>query len=194
MKAWLLLCLLALPALALTPGDKAPDFTLQGSDGKRYQLSEFTGRYVILEWTNDQCPFVQKHYESGNMQGLQQAYTGQGVVWLSVISSAPGKQGHVTAQQANQLSASRGAHPSAVLFDQDGAVGRRYGARTTPHLFIIDKTGTLQYMGGIDSIASADPADIPKARNYVKAAMDALLAGKTVPTPVSRPYGCSVKY
>jgi len=147
----------------------------------------------VLEWTNHDCPFVRKHYDRNNMQQLQKTYTEKGVVWLSVISSAPGKQGHVSPEQAQALTTSRNASPSAVLLDPEGTVGRAYGAKTTPHMYMIDK-GTLRYMGGIDSIPSSDPADIPNAEPYLQAAVDAVLAGEKVTKPMTRPYGCSVKY
>src|SRR5262249_26228958 len=133
-----------------TIGQPAPAFTAVDSNGKSHSLSEFKGRTVVLEWTNDGCPYVGKHYNSGNMQKLQQEATGAGVVWLSVISSAPGKQGYVTGAEANTLTTSRNAHPTAVLLDPTGAIGRDYEAQTTPHMFVIDKTGVLRYMGAID--------------------------------------------
>lgn len=174
-------------------GAAAPGFNLTDSQGKSHQLADFAGKTVVLEWTNHDCPFVKKHYQ-GNMQDLQRELTEQDVVWLSVISSAPGKQGHVSAAQADQLTASRNAAPTAVLFDETGVVGRAYDARTTPHMYVIDKAGVLQYMGGIDSIASADVADIAKATPHFANAAKAVLAGN-IPNPaVSKPYGCSVKY
>ena len=175
-------------------GQPAPAFTATDSSGQSHSLSAYKGKWVVLEWTNHGCPFVQKHYGSGNMQKLQQAYTQKGVVWLSLISSAPGKQGYLDGAQANALNKQRGAHPSAVLLDPTGQVGRAYGAKTTPHMFIVDPQGTLVYAGGIDDTPSADPADIPKSRNFVSAALDAVLAGKPVATATSTPYGCSVKY
>jgi hypothetical protein len=175
-------------------GAPAPDFTVTDSQGKTHSLSQYRGKPVVLEWTNHDCPFVVKHYKSGNMQSLQKAASEKDVVWLTLISSAPGKQGHVSGAKADELTASRNAAPAAVLFDPDGKVGRAYDARTTPHMYIIDPKGALVYMGGIDSIPSADPADIPKATPYVKVALDEVLAGKPVSDPVTRPYGCSVKY
>lgn len=189
-----LLMLASLSQAALKPGAPAPDFTAMDTQGNPVQLSQLRGQYVVLEWTNDQCPFVRKHYDSGNMQALQKTYTGKGYRWYSIISSAPGKQGHVSAEQANALTASRNAAPTGVIRDEDGSIGRAYDARTTPHIFIIDPEGKLVYMGGIDSIQSADQADIAKATNYVKATFDAVEAGQPVVTPVSQPYGCSVKY
>ncbi|SFF59921.1 Peroxiredoxin [Fontimonas thermophila] len=175
-------------------GQRAPDFSALDSAGKTVRLSDFKGRFVVLEWTNDGCPFVKKHYDSGNMQALQKEATDQGAVWLSVISSAPGKQGHVDGARADALTQTRGAHPTHVLLDETGTVGRLYGAKTTPHMFIIDPEGTLIYAGAIDSIASSDPADIPRAKPYVKIALAEAMAGKPVSQPVTTPYGCSVKY
>ena len=172
----------------------APAFTAVDTDGNRVSLQDYTGKTVILEWTNHLCPFVEKHYDSGNMQALQKKYTGQGVVWLSVISSAEGKQGYVTAKEADQLTASRDAGPSRVLLDPAGTVGRLYAAKTTPHMYIIDGKGILRYMGAIDSIPSAQVGDIARATNYVEQGMTELLAGVAVSQPVTRAYGCTVKY
>ncbi|VUD47621.1 Thiol-disulfide oxidoreductase ResA [Thalassocella blandensis] len=175
-------------------GKPAPEFTLKNTDGKEVNLADFKGKTVVLEWTNHQCPFVKKHYESGNMQKLQKEATGEGIVWLSIISSAPGKQGFVSSDEAKDLTKSRKAVPSQVLFDPSGKVGKAYSAKTTPHMYIIDDKGTLQYMGGIDSIPSANQDDIGKATNYVTQAIKELKAGKTISQPKTRPYGCSVKY
>lgn len=175
-------------------GKPAPDFSLAGSDGESWSLAAQRGKYVVLEWTNHECPFVQKHYRSGNMQSLQKELTGQGAVWLSIVSSAPGKQGHIDAAEARQLTASRQAAPTAVLFDPSGAVGRAYGAKTTPHLYLIDPAGVLVYAGGIDSIPSADMDDIARAKPYLKLAFAEARAGKPVSNPSTRPYGCAVKY
>lgn len=185
-----------LPALAgeVPVGEKAPDFTATDSRGQSHNLSDYAGKIVVLEWFNHGCPFVQKHYNSGNMQGLQKTYEEKGVVWLSIISSAPGKQGYCTPEQADEIFQDWEAIPAAVLLDPEGAVGRLYGAKTTPHMFIIDAGGTLVYDGGIDDIRSANIDDIPKATNYVKKALDELLAGKEVSVKTSQPYGCSVKY
>ena len=172
----------------------APDFTLVNSFGEQVSLDDYKGKHVVLEWTNHQCPYVVKHYSSGNMQGLQSKYTDKGVVWLSIISSAEGKQGFVTAEQANELSDERSAVPSHVLFDTDGDVGKAYSAKTTPHMYIIDPEGILRYAGGIDSIKSANPADIPKAVPYVDAGLTALLAGNEVQDKLTPHYGCSIKY
>jgi peroxiredoxin len=175
-------------------GEPAPAFTLPGSDGKSYSLGDFKGKYVVLEWTNHDCPFVKKHYKSGNMQAQQKELTGKGVAWLSVISSAPGKQGHVDAATARELTKARGAAPTAVLLDPSGEVGRKYDAKTTPHMYLVSPEGTLLYMGGIDSVPSADTDDIPGATQYVKVALAEAMAGKPVSNASTKPYGCSVKY
>jgi hypothetical protein len=175
-------------------GMPAPDFSAVDTAGNTHSLADFAGRTLVLEWTNHDCPFVIKHYGSGNMQALQQRYTGDGVVWLTVISSAPGKQGHVSPAEADRLTETRGAAPTAVLLDPEGTMGRAYDARVTPHMYVIDAEGVLVYMGGIDSIRSADPADIPRATPYVVNAMDALRTGAPVPDPVTQAYGCTVKY
>ena len=182
--------------LAASPevGQRAPDFSGVDTSGKSWSLGELKGKLVILEWTNHDCPYVRKHYESGNMQALQKEAADAGYVWLSVISSAPGKQGHVSASEADELTRSRGAAPAAVLLDEQGDIGRAYGARTTPHMYLIDQEGILRYMGGIDDIRSTDPADVPKARNHVRAAMADIAAGRSVAAAVTPPYGCSVKY
>lgn len=187
---------LVTPPLAAKPeiGAPAPAFSVADTTGKVWSLADVTGKGVILEWTNHDCPYVRKHYGSGNMQALQKEARDAGYLWLSVISSAPGKQGHVTPAQADELTTSRGASPTAVLLDEDGDMGRAYGAQTTPHLFVIDESGALVYMGGIDDRATTDPADVDGAKNYVRLAMDDLAGGKPVSNPVTRPYGCSVKY
>lgn len=181
-------------AAAPSVGQPSPSFSATDSSGKTVSLSDFKGKFVVLEWTNDGCPFVKKHYGSGNMQSLQKQATNDGAVWLSVISSAPGKQGHVDGAQADALTREREAHPTRVLLDPSGDVGRLYGAKTTPHMFIVDPEGTLIYAGGIDSIASSDPADIPKAKPYVKTALAEAMGGKPISEPVTKPYGCNVKY
>lgn len=181
-------------AAAPEVGKPAPDFSGVDTAGKTWRLVDLEGKSVILEWTNHDCPYVRKHYSSGNMQALQKEATEAGYVWLSVISSAPGKQGHVSAAEADDLTKGRGAAPTAVLLDEAGDIGRAYGARTTPHMYIIDPNGTLLYMGGIDNIRSSDPADVAKAKNYVRAAMADIAAGKAVSQAVTPPYGCSVKY
>lgn len=175
-------------------GKPAPDFTITDSNGNTVNLAAFRGKTVVLEWTNDGCPYVAKHYGTGNMQRLQTDATSKGVVWLTVISSAPGTQGHVVGPEANKLTSDRKARPTAVLLDPKGTVGRLYDARTTPHMFVIDQNGTLSYMGAIDDKPSANHATVNGARNYVSEALDAVLAGKPVTTASTRPYGCSVKY
>jgi len=175
-------------------GNPAPDFILTDTTGQSRSLSQWKGKVVVLEWSNHECPFVRKHYGSGNMQRLQATYAKQGVGWLTILSSAPGKQGHVSPDQADALTKDRGAGPTAVLLDPDGTVGRRYGAKTTPHLFIIDANGMLAYAGAIDDRPSTDLADVPGATNYVQRALDELLAGRPVSTRLTTSYGCSVKY
>ena len=192
--ATLLFAMATAAGAALKIGEPAPGFTGIDTSGKSHALSDFRGKPVVLEWTNHDCPYVRKHYSSGNMQRQQQTATGQGVVWLSIISSAPGKQGHVTPAQADALTAERNAAPSAVILDEKGEIGRLYEAKTTPHMYIIDADGKLAYMGGIDSIASANPADIGKATQYVPAALAQVMNGEPVAPSVARPYGCSVKY
>jgi len=175
-------------------GAAAPDFTGTNSYGELVRLSDLAGQKVVLEWTNHDCPFVGKHYDSGNMQALQQELTEDGVVWLTIISSAPGKQGYVTPEAANGLTHTRSAHPTFVLLDLGGEIGHLYGARTTPQMFLILEDQTLAYMGAIDSIRSANPADIPRATNYLRTAYTEILAGEPVSHPDTSPYGCSVKY
>jgi len=175
-------------------GKPAPDFSATDSKGRTVKLSDYRGKTVVLEWTNDGCPYVQKHYSTNNIQSLQKDAAAKGIVWLSVISSAPGEQGAVSGAEADRLSETRGAAPAAVLLDAEGKVGRLYDARTTPHMFIVNGDGTLVYMGGIDDKPTAIPSDVKAAKNYVRAALDDLAAGKPVATPVTRPYGCSVKY
>ena len=186
----------AVPALGdvLQIGQPAPEFTATDSKGSSLSLSQYRGKTVVLEWTNADCPYTRKHYRSGNMQGIQALAQKDGVIWLSVISSAPGKQGYVNGPAADALTQSRGAVPTAVLLDPSGTVGRLYDAKTTPHMFVIDKNGALQYMGGIDSIATADVSDISKAEPYLKEAMLEVVRGQPVAHPVTRPYGCSIKY
>ena len=175
-------------------GSTAPDFVGTDSNGKSIALKDLRGRIVVLEWSNNQCPFVGKHYRSGNMQALQKESTQKGIAWLTILSSAPGEQGNVSAAEANALTRERGAAPTAVILDPSGVIGRAYGARTTPHMFVIDKSGTLVYMGGIDDKPTTDVADIPTAKNYVRLALTAVIAGTPVQDPITRPYGCSVKY
>ena len=183
------LCTLACAAFieaAPKIGMPAPDFTALDSQGVQHTLADYRGKIVILEWTNHQCPFVGKHYNTGNMQALQQYATGAGVTWLSMISSAPGTQGYVSGPEADALTAKRRAAPTAVLLDPQGVVGRLYDARTTPHMYIIDATGTLVYMGGIDDKPSTQNADVKTATNYVRVALDEVRSAKPVSTPVTR--------
>jgi peroxiredoxin len=179
---------------AAVVGQPAPGFTLSDAKGARHTLSSYKGKLVVLEWVNYDCPFVKKHYDSGNMQKLQQAYAAKGVVWFSINSSAPGKQGNFAPDVIQSMLAERKAASTAYLIDADGTVGRAYGAKTTPHMFVIAASGTLVYAGGIDDRPSTDQADIAGAKNYVQAALDEALAGKAVSVPTSTPYGCSVKY
>jgi len=181
------------PALA-TVGQPAPDFTLQGGDGKSHSLADYSGKYVVLEWTNPRCPFVHKFYDSGTMQKLQKEETAKGVIWLRINSGAKDQEGY---QSPADLAAYEKAHHVAStesLLDPDGKVGHMYGARTTPHMFVINPKGVLIYAGGIDNTPSTDPATIATATNYVTTALDEAMAGKPVTTPTAQPYGCSVKY
>lgn len=188
--------LFALPALAAEPqtGAPAPGFSGVDALGIRHALGDYADKTVILEWTNHECPYVKKHYEAENMQRLQARAAEEDTVWLTVVSSAPGKQGYVTPEEAVRLTDERGASPAAVLLDTTGEIGRLYGARTTPHMFVIDAEGALAYQGAIDSIRSTDIADIGDATNYVEAAMDAMADGKPVAEAETAPYGCSIKY
>lgn len=172
----------------------APDFTLVDSNGKSHSLSDFKGKYVVLEWVNFDCPFVRKHYNGNNMQTLQKSYTEKGIVWLSVCSSAPGKQGHFETKELQERMKKEKAVPTAYLVDEDGTVGRMYEAKTTPHMYVINPEGILIYAGGIDNIASTNVDDLKKATNYVRDALESAIAGKEVAVKTSKPYGCSVKY
>lgn len=183
--------------LAAAPeiGKPAPTFSAQTADGKTVDLAALRGKTVILEWTNHDCPFVRKHYDSGNMQETQATAAEQGALWFQVISSAPATQGHVDGTGAMELNRKRKVESIAnVLLDEKGAVGKMYGAQVTPHIYIIDAEGILRYAGAIDSIASARVEDIPKATNHVRAALDAMKAGQPVPNAVNRAYGCTIKY
>ena len=175
-------------------GEAAPGFTTTATTNKGVSLADQRGKIVILEWTNHDCPYVRKHYESGNMQTLQKEITGQGVIWLTLISSSPGTQGYVTPKQADELTSTRKANPTAVLLDPTGVVGRAYGATNTPHMYVIDKSGLLVYAGAIDDRPTTRPSDVPVAHNYIRAALDDMAAGRPVQTPVTRAYGCTVKY
>ncbi len=177
-----------------SPGAPAPDFTLPDTHGQPRSLSGFEGRVVVLEWINPDCPFVKKHYRSGNMQKLQEQFTARGVVWLAICSSAPGKQGHYPAAEWNTLLEETGSRATALLLDPDGTVGLAYGAKTTPHLFVIQADGRVAYNGAIDDKPSVNPDDIPGARPHLAEALEAVLAGEPVPVARTTPYGCSVKY
>src|SRR6476659_4913217 len=173
-------------------GTTAPDFLLTDSKGKTQSVSQYKGKYVVLEWFNPECPFVKKHYGGGNMQKLQDQYTNKGVVWLTIDSNAPGTEGNITPEQAQKISESWKTHQTALLLDPEGKAGRAFGAKNTPHMVVINPEGKIAYEGAIDSKASPNPADIPSSTNYVKAALDESLAGKSVTTPQTKPYGCSV--
>lgn len=197
--AGLAMSIVASSAIAAPMGDPkigqpAPEFSVTDSNGMPRKLSDFRGKTVVLEWTNHDCPFVRKHYGASNMQALQKEAKDKGIVWLSVISSAPGLQGHVDGPKANALTTMRDASPTAVLLDPEGALGRAYGARATPHMFVITAEGKLAYKGAIDDKPSANPADIPVARNYVRTALGALTKGTPIDPAATRAYGCSVKY
>src|SRR5215831_7373025 len=179
---------------ASTVGEPAPDFTAPSTKGTPVSLDAYKGKVVVLEWTNHECPYVRKHYESGNMQALQREATGQGVIWLTLISSAKGEQGFVSSAQADELTTTRKAAPTAVLLDEKGSVGHLYGATNTPHMYVVDKTGMLVYAGAIDDRPTTRRSDVQGANNYVRAALESVAAGQPVKTPVTRAYGCTVKY
>ncbi len=181
-------------AAAPVVGSPAPIFTGTDSNGQTHSLDGYRGKVVVLEWTNHECPFVSKHYGTDNMQNLQRWAIEQDVVWLSIVSSAPGTQGYVTAKQANAVLTDHNAAPTATLLDPEGTIGRLYGARVTPHMYIVGSDGTLLYMGGIDDKPTARWRDVETANNYVRAALDDILAGGAVRSPVTRAYGCTVKY
>jgi peroxiredoxin len=183
------------PAFAeAVPGKAAPDFTAVDSTGKSHKLSDFKGKTVVLEWTNDGCPYVRKHYGSGNMQALQKEASAKGTVWLTIISSAKGEQGYVDGAGADKLTTERKAAPAAVLLDPQGTVGQSYGAKTTPHMYVIDKDGKLVYNGAIDDKPTSNVADVKGARNYVTEVLAAVATGAPVQVATTRAYGCSVKY
>lgn len=184
----------ALAGSTASIGAPAPAFTLPDAAGKTHSLSEFRGKYVVLEWVNFGCPFVRKHYDSGNMQGLQKEYREKGVVWLSICSSAPGKQGYFEGKDLTERIVEEKSRATAYLVDREGTVGQEYGAKTTPHMFIINPEGTLIYEGGIDDRPSTNQEDLKTAVNYVREALDAAMGGRPVRITTSRPYGCSVKY
>jgi peroxiredoxin len=182
-------------ALALRPGETAPEFKGTDSNGKTETLAQYRGKFVVLEWANQGCPYERKHYESGNMERLQKQWTAKGVVWLSVISSAPGQQGYVTPPEENDYLSKMHAAPTAAILDPSGEIGRMYGAKTTPHMFVIDPQGKIVYEGAIDDQPTPDPASLKAVQhNYLNEALEAAMAGKPVATPVTKSYGCSVKY
>lgn len=191
----LLVTLLAVPGWArVETGAQAPDFTLTDTNGVTHSLSDFEGKHVVLEWTNHQCPFVVKHYASGNMQELQKKYTEKGVVWLTIVSSAPGQQGYVDADKGKKLMKEHKFAATAKLLDPEGEAGRTYAARTTPHMYVISPEGKLIYQGAIDDDRSANPKKAKTAHNYVAAALDASMKGEEIKAASTQPYGCSVKY
>jgi peroxiredoxin len=187
---------MVLVARAATVGQAAPTFTGKDSQGKTVSLAQYRGKYVVLEWTNRACPFTKKHYDSGNMQTLQQEWTAKGVVWLTVLSSSPSHadDGYMTAAEENAYIAKMHAHPTAAILDPSGEIGRLYGAKTTPHMFVIDPEGKLIYAGAIDNKPTTETADVKDATNYVSAALTEAMAGQPVQVASTRPYGCSVKY
>jgi len=175
-------------------GSTAPDFSLTNAKGKTHSLSQYKGKYVVLEWFNPECPFVKKHYGSGNMQKLQEEYTGKGITWLTIDSNAPGSEGNLTADAASKVMTGWKTRQTALLLDPEGKAGRAYGAKNTPNMVVINPEGRIVYEGAIDSKATPNPADIPGSTNYVKVALDESLAGKPITTSTTKPYGCSVKY
>ncbi|MGA3300564.1 MAG: redoxin domain-containing protein [Candidatus Acidiferrales bacterium] len=190
----LILCAAPLLIAAAKVGDAAPDFTATASSGKTYRLSSNLGKYIVLEWHNNGCPYVGKQYNSGNMQRLQKEWTAKGVVWLTILSSAPGKQGYVTASEENGYLEKMHAAPTAALLDPTGEIGHLYDAKTSPQMVVINPQGIVIYDGAIDDKPTTDLADVPGATNYVNLALEEAMAGKKIETPATRPYGCSVKY
>jgi len=190
----LVLTALTLPAFAVVPGTTAPDFKGTDSNGVQHSLSDYRGKYVVLEWANKGCPYDQKHYLSGSMENLQKDWTAKGVVWLSIISSAPGAQGYVTPSEENTYIKTMHVASTAVLLDPTSTIARLYEAKTTPHMFVIDPIGKLIYQGAIDDKPTTDQADLKGADNYLNDALNAAMSGKPVPVASTRPYGCSVKY
>ncbi len=189
-----ILTALTLPAIAVTPGTPAPDFKGTDSTGAQHTLSEYRGKFVVLEWANQGCPYDRKHYLSGSMEAQQREWTAKGVIWLSVISSAPGEQGYVTPAEENTYLKTMHAAPTAALLDPNGTIARLYEAKTTPHIFVIDPTGKLIYQGAIDDKPTPDQEDLKGARNYLNETLTAAMAGKPIQVASTRPYGCSVKY
>jgi peroxiredoxin len=185
---------LTFSAYAARVGSPAPPFTGTDTNGKTHKLSDYRGKFVVLEWTNKDCPYTRKQYDSGNMQTLQRQWTRQGVVWLTILSSAQGEQGYMTADQENAWIAKVHAAPTAAILDPSGTIGHAFEAKTTPHMFVIDPSGKLIYDGAIDDHPTTDPADVPASKNYVVAALREAMSGKPVAVTFTRPYGCSVKY
>lgn len=196
MKITFLLSLLffSFQSFAVNNGDVVPSFKLKNADGKEFDLNALKGHYVVLEWLNHGCPFVKKHYNSENMQNLQKEFTAKGVKWVSIISSAPGKQGHVSEKEALKEKVDKGSNADYILLDPTGKVGKMYGAQTTPHIYILDKTQKLAYQGAVDDTPSTDPDDIKGSKNYVRLALNELMNNKKIKFAKTKPYGCSVKY
>ena len=194
MNVFKLLILSVLSFFAVAQAADAPAFTLTDTNGTEHSLSDFEGKVVVLEWFNHGCPFVKKHYDKGNMQALQKSYTDKGVVWLAIVSSAEGNQGYESPEGHNKTAKEKGTNATAILVDADGKVGKAYAAKTTPHMYVIDAEGQLVYQGAIDDKRSTNPDDIASSKNYVSAALDAVLAGEGVEVATTTPYGCSVKY
>ncbi len=191
----LALAFIASPALAAPEiGKPAPDFTAAGIDGKPFKLSDHKGKIVILEWTNHECPFVQKHYDTGNMQKTQAAAHEKGAEWVSIVSSSPDRQGYVTPEQAKKIVEDAKASPDVKILDESGTIGKLYEAKTTPHMFVIGTDGNIAYMGAIDDNSSPRHETVEGAKNYVLGAVDSLVAGTAVETSTTQPYGCNVKY
>jgi hypothetical protein len=196
-RNFMAVCMFALASAAQAApavGQNAPDFSLKDAAGRTVRLSDFRGRHVVLEWTNPGCPYVRKHYDSGNMPATQKDALDKGVVWLSINSTEKASYEYMEPARVVAWQAERQARPSALLLDEEGTTGKAYGARTTPHMYIVDPQGRLIYAGGIDSIPSSDPADIRKAVNYVRQGLDEAVAGKPLSAATTRPYGCSIKY
>lgn len=179
---------------AIEIGKPAPDFEASDIKGQPFKLSDHKGKIIVLEWSNHECPFVGKHYGSGNMQKTQKTALDKGAEWVTIVSSAPGRQGHTDAAQAAKILEETGSTPTAKILDESGQIGKLYGARTTPHMFVIDKEGNLAYAGAIDDNSSPKPETVKDAKNYVLTALDEVIAGKAVSTPQTEAYGCAVKY
>jgi alkyl hydroperoxide reductase subunit AhpC len=190
----IVICAAPLLIAAAKVGQPAPDFTATASNGKTFRLQDYRGKYVVLEWHNNGCPYVGKHYKSGNMQRLQKEWTGRGVTWFTILSSAPGNQGYVTASEETEYLTKMHAAPTAALLDPTGEIGHLYDAKTSPQMVVINPEGVVIYDGAIDDKPTTDLSDIAGATNYVTRALEQAMAGKQVETPTTRPYGCSVKY